>query len=98
MTVNYEEYRKIKKNFFNRHNGEFKTFTSPMDKYGTYHKEYVFEDGATFYEVMSPEFASKEVEVEIKMVKIVSNVEVKLFKTEFWSSDDAVSRCYYEKF
>lgn len=98
MTVNYEEYWKIKRSFLARHNNDFRVDTSSMDGYGCYHKEYVCSDGAIFYETMSPEFATKEIEFEVKMINVKTEVTVKLLRTEFWSSDDSVSRSYYEKF
>ena len=94
MTVSYKEYNEMKKNFFEKHDFDFKTNTSSLDEYNRYHKEYIFADGAMWYEVMSPEW--EEVEAEVKYVKV--KVSVKLFRTEFWSSDDATSRYYYEKY
>lgn len=94
MTVKFNEYNEDKNSFFKKHNYNFKCDTSSMDEYGRYHKEYVFEDGAVWYEVMSPTW--QNVEVEVKLVKVV--VKVKLLSTEFWSSDNASSKYYYEKF
>lgn len=97
MTVNYEEYGNAKHDFIKKHgNGEWKVETSPMDEYGRYHKEYIFDDGAIWYEIMSPEYFKQEVEVAHTMVKVT--VEIKMFRTEFWNSDNAQSKFYYEKF
>lgn len=93
MTVNYKEYNEDKNNFFKKHNNDFKCETSPMDEYGRYWKTYVFEDGAVWYEAMSPEFVSYE--VEVKLVKITE--QVKMLRTEYWSSEFG-SKFYYEKF
>ena len=94
MTVTFNEYNDEKNNFFKKHDYNFKCDTSSMDEYGRYHKEYVFEDGAVWYEVMSPDCIAYE--VEVKMVKICETV--KMLRTEFWSSDNASSKYYYERF
>ena len=94
MTVTDVRYRYERDMFFKKHKNDFEVQTSPMDECGVYHKEYVFTDGAIWYEVMSPEYVKQE--VEIKLCKVT--VEVKMFRTEFWSSDDSVSKFYYEKF
>ncbi len=83
MTVTYKEYIEEKKAFFQKHNCTFSEYTSPMDEYGRYYKAYNFEDGAQWFESMS--FAPVE-------------AEVKMFKTEYWNTDNATSKFYYEKF
>ena len=98
MTVNYETYMNDKKAFLNKHHNDWEVTTSPMNEYGCYYKWYVCKDGAIWYESMSPEYESTEVEVEIKMVKVKTTVEVKMLRTEYFSSDDAKSNYYYEKF
>ena len=94
MTVNYKQYNEDKKVFFQKHNYDFQCETSSMDGYGRYYKVYSFTDGAQWYENMSPTYESAE--VEIKMV--VVTVEVKMFRTEYYNTDDSTSKCYYEKF
>ena len=94
MTVNCDTYCTEKDRFFKKHKHDFNCQTSPMDESGRYHKEYVFRDGAIWYEVMSPEMVKQE--IEIKLCKMT--IEVKMFRIEFWNSDNAVSRYYYEKF
>lgn len=94
MTTTYNDYIEVKKAFFKKHNNEFTTHTSSLDEYNGYHKEYVFEDGAIWYEVNSIEYV--EYEVEVKMVKIKE--QAKMLRTEFWSSDDARSSYYYERY
>lgn len=94
MTVNYKDYTSEKKAFFNKHHNDFRCETSSMDEYGRYHKTYVFADNAVWYETMGPTYETAE--VEIKFVKVT--VEVKMFRTEFWSSDNANSKYYFEKF
>ena len=94
MTVNYEQYSNEKKDFFNKHDNDFRCETSSMDEYGRYYKTYIFTDDAIWYEVMGPTYET--VEVEVKMVKM--NIEVKMFRTEFWNTDDSKSKYYFEKF
>lgn len=94
MIVNtYEEYTAKKMAFIKKHNGDWRVETSPMDEYGVYYKTYLFEDGAVWYERMSPKY--EKVQVEVKRVK--TTVEVKLFETEFWSTESG-SELYYERF
>lgn len=94
MTVTYKEYTEDKKNFFETHDYDFTTFTSQMDQYGRYYKTYNFADGAQWTEEMGPETVKKEIEV----MKAKVEVEVKMFRTEYYSSDNASSKRYYEKF
>lgn len=97
MTVDYKEYMENKQEFIRKHgSGDWKVETSPMDEYGRYHKEYIFDDGAIWYEIMSPEWFKQKVEVAHTLVTV--EVEVKMFRTEFWNSDNAQSKFYYEKF
>lgn len=93
MTVNYKQYESEKVAFLKKHSW-IDCSTSPMDEYGRYHKEYICEDGSIWYEVMGPEMVSEVVEIKKAQVK----VEVKMFRTEFWSSDDSSSKYYYEQF
>lgn len=93
-TVPQYEYALNKSGFLRRHAGDFVVETSPMDEYGVYHKEYICSDGAIWYERMSPEWVSETVEIKHATVK----VEVKMFRTEFWSTDNAESKYYYEQF
>lgn len=94
MTVSYKEYNEDKKRFFKKHKNDFQCETSPMDGYGRYYKVYSFADGAQWYENMSPTYETAEVEIKMVTVK----VEVKMFRTEYYSTDDSTSKYYYEKF
>lgn len=93
MTVDYKTYMTEKMDFVSKHNHDFIIETSPMDDYGCYYKTYIFADGAMWYEKMSPEVCPAIAEVH----GVKCKVEVKLFKTEFWSSE-AGSKFYYEQF
>lgn len=94
MTVNYETYTYERANFMYKnieHN--MRVETSPMDEYGTYYKNYIFDNGAVWSERMSVEYVQQE--IEVKLVKMT--VEIKMLKTEFWSTDSK-SKYYYEKY
>jgi len=93
MTVGYKEYMSDKMAFVSKHNHDYVLDTSPMDDYGCYYKTYCFKDGAVWYEKMSPEICPAVVEVH----GVKCKVEVKLFKTEFWSTETE-SKFYYEQF
>lgn len=92
--VDYKGYEEAKRIFLECHDFDYKVDTSPMDELGTYHKKYICEDGAIFYEVMMPVWEKVTAEVH----KCTVSVDVKFFRTEFWSTDDAESSYYYEKF
>ena len=87
----FDEYMKDKAEFFKKH-GDYKLHDSGMSQNG-YLKSYCFDDGADFYELCGP--VTEEVEVELHGVK--AKVPVKLFRTEYWSSEDS-SKFYYEKY
>lgn len=93
MIASYKEYMGDKMEFISRHNHDYEIYTSPMDDYGCYYKTYCFKDGAVWYEKMSPEIVPAIAEARGVRCK----VEVKLFKTEFWSSESG-SKVYYEQF
>ena len=94
MTVGYQEYTELKGKFFKKHNVDYRIETSPIDEYGQYHKEYLFADEAIWCESYRPTF--EKVVVEVKKVNV--EVEVKMFCTEFWNTDDSTSKYMYEKF
>ena len=92
--LDYKHYHNAKLAFMHKHYDDFSVDTSPMSECGTYHKTYIFEDGAQMTEVMRPVYVNTV--VEVRGVKIP--IRVKLFETEMWTSDDANSVFYYEKF
>lgn len=94
IIVDAKEYNAQKKAFLSKHKGLKRTDTSPMDEYDSYHKEYICEDNAVWYEVMSPYYKTLQLEVN----KCNITVEVKLFQTEFWDTDNSKSRYYYEQY
>ncbi len=93
MTTNEIYYQNEKKKFFAKHGHEFHCYTSELDAYDSYHKEYAFADGAIWYEVMRPEW--HEAVIESVGLRFAAKEKVKLFSTEFWSTDNAESsKCY----
>ena len=96
MTVTCKEYADEKRNFFKKHGNKYKVFTSPMDEYGTYAKTYVFEDDiAAWSERYSHEETTASVEIADKKAWV--NVTVKLFKTEFWSTEGGSKYMYTQE-
>ena len=99
MTVKYESYAYAKRSFLQKHGKkDWRVETSSMDEYGVYYKNYICGDGAIWYERMAPVYRSKEVEFEVEGVTFKQTIEVKLFETEFFNSDNATTYKYYEKF
>lgn len=83
MIVSYSEYEKIKSAFFKKHKGLMKVNTSSLQN-GTYHKEYIANDGGVFFEVNSVEY--------------VETTSVKMFKTEFFNTDNSRSFLCYQSY
>ena len=92
-TVTYEEYSKELKAFAKKHNekGDMKVYSSLWED-DHYHKEYCWEDGATFYEVV--DLITEMAEAEVHGIKV--KVPVKLYRTEYWSTE-APSKYFYER-
>lgn len=97
MTVTYGDYLKELKAFSQKHNkkAELKIYTSPMVD-NSYHKEYCWSDGANFYEITNLIEETVPVEVEAHGMKFTSNVTVKYWRTEYWSTE-APSKYFYER-
>lgn len=93
MTTTYKEYSEERKTFFEKHDNDYCIYTSSLDEYNRYTKVYQFIDGAVWYELMTPVIETKVVEI----CKVNVEVEVKLLKTEYWSSESE-SKYYYEKY
>lgn len=93
MTVNFEEYQKDLKRFCKKHNqnGECKIETSPMIN-NCYHKNYIYDDGSNFTEIN--EIVVEEVEVKVHGIFI--KVDVQLWRTEYYSTDDSKSKYFYQ--
>ena len=93
MIMDYNEYMEAKRAFFKKHKGFADVDTTPMDQYNRYSKTYTCEDGAQWSEHMSYEW--EIIETEVKKVHITT--QVKLFRTEFYNTDNAESNYYYEQ-
>lgn len=95
MTVNSTTYNSDKKRFFNKHKNNFYVETSSVIN-GTWHKEYIFMDGAVWYEVYSAAYEDVKLIGTSHGVQITRNETVKFFRTEYYSTDDATSKYLYE--
>ena len=93
-TVSSEQYERFKKAFFSKHKHDFTCDTSSMDSYGTWYKTYSFADGATWWERMGSSIEKGTVSVR----GIDFPINVKMLRVEFWNTDDAFSKVYYEVF
>ena len=91
MTVNYETYENEKLAFFRKHEMDYVQNTSEMSA-GMYHKEYVFSDGAIFYESMM----KVEEEQIIEAHEIKTKVTVSYMKTEYWTNENCGTNTVYE--
>lgn len=94
-TVKYDEYMNDLQAFIKRHSKKYdwKVWTSPL-KDDTYRKTYTFEDGSQFIEVNELGYA-EVVDIEVHGIK--TSVPVELIRHEYWSTDDAVSKYWFER-
>lgn len=91
MLVTSHEYEEDKKLFFRKHKNNFECETQGSSA-EYYRKTYTFKDGAVWYEVMTKE----EVEDTVEIYKCNVKVKADMFKTEYWNTDDAASKIFYE--
>lgn len=93
-TVTFSEYMEDLKTFIDKHSKkyDYKVVTSPL-KENRYHKEYIFEDSSFFTEINEMDVVEM-VEVEVHGIKFQQDVH--FIRHEYWSSDDAVSKYWYE--
>lgn len=94
MTIDYRDYTDEKQEFFKTHHYDYRVYTSGLDEYDCYHKEYVFTDGAIWYELMGAVTESATINVHGLEIK----TDVRLYRTEYWSTENAISKFYYEKY
>lgn len=88
-----EMYNETFMEFFKNHKeSDFKIETSPMVD-NVYYKHYIFDDGAIWYE--RTDYVVEKATAECKGIQFT--VDVKLQRTEYFSSDDAKSRYFYCK-
>lgn len=95
MAVKYDEYMRDKQEFLKNHNNDFTISTSGMNEYGCYSKHYFCEDGAIWYECMSPEWEYCDVMFN---GEYIGKEKIKFLRTEYFSSDNSRSKFYFEKF
>lgn len=95
MTVTYNEYSKDLQRYIAKHSkkSDYKVYTSPF-YHNEYHKEYCFEDGSTFYEINNHNYW-EEVEIEVHGIKMKTTVL--MIRHEYFSTDDATSKYWYER-
>lgn len=91
------EFYKMKSEYLKKHGGLEKVDTSTMDEYGRYHKEYFAADGSMLYEVNGPVWMDVEFTADVHGVTIRKVEKCKFFQTEAWTSTDARSEYYIEK-
>ena len=91
MVATYRDYINRKTKFFQKHGSLYDMETTPLDEYESYTKTYIFEDGATWWEKMTPVIVTEEVEVK----RINVNVDIKMLQTEYWDTEKG-SEYYYE--
>lgn len=93
-TADYKTYSADKEAFFKAHDYDFKSYTSPLDQYNRYHKEYCFSDGAVWYEICGPVTVKENITVKFVDVQ----VSVDLFRVEYYSTDCCRSKYYHERY
>ena len=91
MVVTAKQYEEEKKLFFIKHNYDFNVETTGRSA-EYYRKTYSFEDGAVWYEVMTYEDVTEEVEIKYCLV----TVTVAMMRIEFWNTENSESKYYYE--
>lgn len=89
--VNGRTWQSDKEKFFKKHGADYTVDTSAFEN-GSYVKTYTFEDGAEFYE--SSRYVWENGIVNVKNIAFYQSV--KLFKTEYWSTESE-TKCFYER-
>ena len=95
MNTNTKQYDAMKKDFFSNHDCDFATYTSPFEN-GGYHKEYCFEDGATWYENTRRQSLPCNVNPFDTELNITCYIDFMV--TEYWNTDDSSSYFLLEKY
>lgn len=93
ITVTFSEYIKEQMEFANRHveNGFCRVHTKT---YGEgFRKEFQLQDGARWYEITMP--VTEEISAETHGIAVKANV--KLWRTQYWSSENEEIKCFYEQ-
>ncbi len=96
-TVTYKDYNNDLIKFCQKHSKhELRVYTSPFID-NQYIKSWYYSDGSEFHEVNQNVTEVVTVPVEIHGIKLDKTFEIKLVKHEYWSSDNSVSKYWYEK-
>lgn len=94
-TTTFAEFDKEYTAFAIKHNKKAERHEDTyMDEHGMIHKTVYWDDGATWYEITETEY-SENVEIEVHGIKMTVNVPMR--RTEYWSTEKATSRYFYEK-
>ena len=93
ITTNWEEYQNDLAKFIQKHSKKYdwRVVTSPYEN-GQYRKEYLFEDGSTFTDINYLENEFYEVMIE----DLGFSAKIPVIKHEYWSTDNATSKYWYE--
>lgn len=87
--VDYDTYVSEKQAFFKKHKNNFtKHETGSSAEH--YSKIYTFQDGNSWYEVMTREYA------KVELPDYKCKVSVDLFRVEYYNSEESGSKFYYE--
>lgn len=94
-TVTYQEYENDLNAFIKKHSkkSDLHIWTSPFID-GEYRKEYMYEDGASFYEINNHSYIE---EATFTLHGITVKANVKMIKHEYFSTDLPESKIYYER-
>ena len=82
--------------FIKKHNCDFRVETGTLDG-TTYHKQWIFDDGAIIFEVNDVIYDHPIAEVEVHGMKIRKELEIPLNRCEMWNTDDSTSVFFYER-
>lgn len=93
-TVTVREYLKEQAEFINKHsvNGSCEVHTKHLEC-GGYSRKAQWQDGAFWIETTMPVIETKTIEAH----GIVVKANVKLWRTEYWSSESTDVKCFYEQ-
>ncbi len=97
--VNMSEYEAERVAFYKKHNSENLSWPKEDTEFknGVTRKTVTFEDGAIWYEVSTKITEERKAKVE-GVPEFTINLSLDLLKTEFWSSDNSISKYAYDLF
>ena len=93
LTMTMSEYNNQKAAFYRKHGKNRGGRERGHVEGETIRKTVLFEDGHVWEEVTEPVYETAEIEKHgIKFI-----IKLKMYRTEFWNSEDSRSRYLYEK-